>query len=446
MKLDLLEVLGIRRAEGVHPPGRKEASEAAIERAPIPERVVLPLCQHIGAPANPIVKSGDQVLVGQVVAEAVGACSAPIHAPISGEVKPATTVINPTSGIPIGAIVIEGDGRDTWIDMQPADPEALTSEETIARIAGAGIVGLGGAAFPTHMKVNRPPGSPAIDTLLVNGAECEPYITSDDRLMREKPDRILAGIGILMKLLDVKKAFIGVEDNKPKAIERMRQEIGVADLPGDVRVMPLSARYPMGAEKTMIKAVLGAEVPEGTFPTDIGVVVQNVATLAAIADAVIDGRPLVERVVTVAGVVAHPRNLISRFGAPASWLIEQCGGMPAEADSIVFGGPMMGIAQASADAPLVKSTNCLLVKTADTRVEQSCIRCGRCIQRCPMGLMPLMYVSHVKKSMTEDLADYHIMNCVECGACTYDCPANIPIVSYIKVGKNRLRALARRNS
>jgi len=392
-----------------------------------------------------VVKSGDQVLVGQVIAEAVGACSAPIHATISGEVKPAATIVNPTSGIPIGAIVIEGDGEDSWIDLEAADADALSSDDIIARIAAAGIVGLGGAAFPTHMKVSRPPGSPAIHTLLVNGAECEPYITSDDRLMRERPDRILAGVGLLMKVLSVKKTTIGIEDNKPQAIAALRKAVGVADLPGDIEVMPLSARYPMGAEKTMIKSVLGVEVPEGKFPTDIGVVVQNVATLAAVADAVLDGRPLVERVVTVSGVVAHPRNLISRFGASASLLIEQCGGMPTEADSIVFGGPMMGIAQASAEAPLVKSTNCILVKEADTRTEYGCIRCGRCLQTCPMGLMPLMYVSHVRKSMIEDLADYHILNCVECGACTYGCPANIPIVSYIKVGKNELRALARRD-
>ncbi|MBU0595872.1 electron transport complex subunit RsxC [Candidatus Bipolaricaulota bacterium] len=445
MNLDLLEVLGIRRAEGVHPPGRKRASDAAIERAPVPERVVLPLCQHIGAPAKPVVKSGDHVLVGQVVAEAGGACSAPIHATISGEVKPLATIVNPTSGIPIGAIVIEGDGEDKWIELQPADPDALSSDEVIARISTAGIVGLGGAAFPTHVKVNRPPGSPTIHTLIVNGAECEPYITSDDRLMLERPDKILAGVRILMKLLSVSKTHIGIEDNKPRAIEAMRKALGAADLPGTVVIEPLGAKYPMGAEKTMIKAILGVEVPEGGFPTDIGVVVQNVATLAAVADAVIDGRPLVERVVTVSGIVAHPRNLISRFGAPASWLIEQCGGMPAEADSIIFGGPMMGIAQASADAPLVKSTNCILVKRADTWAERSCIRCGRCVERCPMGLMPLMYVSHVRKSMIANLAVYHILNCVECGACTYDCPANIPIVSYIKVGKNELRALGRRN-
>ena len=444
MKVDLLEVLGIRRAEGVHPPGRKIASESAIERAPLPERVTLPISQHIGAPAKPVVKVGDHVLVGQLIAEAGGACSAPIHATISGEVKPTTTVIGPATGTPVAAIVIEGDGEDQWIELEPADLRSLSPEEVLARIAAAGIVGLGGAAFPTHVKVNRPPESPA-HTLLVNGAECEPYITSDDRMMIESPDRIVAGIQVLLRLLAVTKTYIGVEDNKPKAIESMRQAVQRADLPGETHVVALPAKYPMGAEKTLIKAVLGVEVPEGGFPTDIGIVVQNVATLSAIADAVLDGRPLVERVVTVAGLVERPKNLVSRFGAPASSLIDQCGGMPPAADVVVFGGPMMGIAQASLNAPLIKSTNCVLVEQADRQTERNCIRCGRCIQCCPMGLMPLMYVNLVKKEMIEDLAGYHVLNCVECGACTFDCPANIPIVSYIKVGKAKLRQLGGNN-
>jgi len=443
MKLDLLELLGIRRAEGVHPPGRKIASDAAIERAPLPERVLLPICQHIGAPAKPIVKAGDHVDVGQLIAESGGGCSAPIHASISGEVKASITVIG-ANGLPVEAIVIEGDGEDTWIDLSPADPDSLSHEDTLNRIADAGIVGLGGAAFPTHVKLNRPPDSP-VHTLLINGAECEPYITSDDRLLLAQPDRVVAGIKILMRLLSIEKAVIGIEDNKPRAVESMRQAVAKVSLPGKLSVVAVHAKYPMGAEKTLIKAILGVEAPEGGFPTDIGIVVQNVATLAAIADAVVDGRPLVERVVTVAGLVAQPKNLISRFGTPASALIDYCGGITEEADTVIFGGPMMGVAQALADAPLVKSTNCVLVKKADLKTEFNCIRCGRCIQRCPMGLMPLMYVNMVKKSMIADLAGYHLMNCVECGACAYDCPANIPIVSYIKVGKSKLRQLAVKN-
>jgi len=444
MKLDLLEVLGIRRAEGVHPPGRKLAAEETIERATLPERVILPLSQHIGAPAKPVVSAGDHVLVGQLIAGSGGACSAPIHATISGKVKPAATVISPTIGTPTTAIVIEGDGEDAWADLDPATSDSLPPEEILARIADAGIVGLGGAAFPTHVKLDRPPESPA-HTLLVNGAECEPYITADDRLMVEEPDRIVAGMCILMRLLSVTRSVIGIEDNKPQAVAAMRAAIARADLPGNVSVADVPAKYPMGAEKTLIKAILGVEVPEGGFPTDIGIVVQNVATLAAISDAVSEGKPLVERVVTVTGAIDRPRNLVTRFGTPASSLIEQCGGMPADAGAVVFGGPMMGVAQASLDAPTLKSTNCVLVKPADVREEHGCIRCGRCIQCCPMGLMPLMYVNLVKKTMIEDLTDFHLMNCVECGACAYDCPAGIPIVSYIKVGKAKLRDLGRRN-
>lgn len=440
MKVNLLEVLGIRRAEGVHPPGLKIAANCAIERASLPDRVVLPMSQHIGAPATPIIKAGDEVRVGQLIAEQSGGFSAAIHATISGVVKSLTTIISPTTGEPVPAIVIEGDGEDHWVDLVPADPGTLSSEEIVTRISDAGIVGLGGAAFPTHLKINRPPESP-VHTLLVNGAECEPYITSDDRLMIESSDRILAGVRILMQLLSVDRTIIGIEDNKQKAIGVMRRAADQANLSGAIEVVAVSTKYPMGAEKTMIRSVLGLEVPEGGFPTDIGIVVQNVATLAAIADAVIDGRPLVERVVTVTGDVARPRNLLTRFGASAEWLIDQCGGMSEDADSILFGGPMMGIAQPTLDAPLIKSTNCVLIKKAELRTERGCIRCGRCIQRCPMGLIPLMYVNYVKKGMIQDLADYHVFNCVECGACSYDCPANIPIVSYIKVGKAKLRQL-----
>ena len=444
MKLNLLELLGVRRAEGVHPPGLKIAADRAIERAPLPDRVVLPMSQHIGAPAKPVVKAGDEVLVGQLIAEGCGGCSAAIHATISGVVKPLTTIISPTSGAPVPAIIIEGDGEDRWVDLVPADSAKLSSEEIVARISDAGIVGLGGAAFPTHLKVNRPPDSP-VHTVLINGAECEPYITSDDRLMIESPDRILAGIRILMQLLSVKKTIIGIEDNKPNAIAAMNKAIGQAKLSTSIEVAALPAKYPMGAEKTMIRTVLGVEIPEGGFPTDKGIVVQNVATLAAIADAVIDGRPLVERVVTVTGKVGRPSNLVVRFGASAGWLLDHCGGMSDDTDAILFGGPMMGIAQPSVDSPLVKSTNCVLAKTADIRTERGCVRCGRCIQACPMGLMPLMFVNRVKKGMISDLSNYHVFNCVECGACSYDCPANIPIVSYIKVGKAKLRQLGGRS-
>jgi electron transport complex protein RnfC len=347
-------------------------------------------------------------------------------------------MLSPITGEPVTGIVIESNGEDDWVELETTDPDKLSTEEVLTRIKEAGIVGLGGAAFPTHVKLTRPPESP-VHTIIVNGAECEPYITADDQLMLESTERVLRGLKIIMRALAVDRAYIAIEDNKPKAIEQMSRAVSEGDLPGQVTVAAVEAKYPMGAEKTLVKAILGTEVPEGGFPTDIGVVVQNVATLAAVTDAVVDGRPLVERVVTVTGMVSEPKNLLARIGTPASHLIAQCGGADTAADELIFGGPMMGIAQASLETPTVKSTNCILVKQSDIREERGCIRCGRCVESCPMSLMPLMYVNHVKQEQYEGLTDYYISSCVECGACAYDCPANIPIVSYVKVGKAELR-------
>ena len=438
MKNHILEVLGLKRPAGVHPPARKLAAEQAIERAQLPETVTLPLQQHIGAPAKAVVTRGDEVKVGQVIAEAGGFVSVPIHATISGTVKQLATVASPITGQPVPGVIIESDGKDDWIELTPADPEGLSTEEIINRIKGAGIVGMGGATFPTHVKLSPPPEK-SITSVIVNGAECEPYITADDRLMLEETDRILIGLKIVMRVLSVERAYIAIEENKPRAIARMRQAVGKASLPGTVTVEAVPAKYPMGAEKTLVKLILGLEVPEGGLPMDVGTVIQNVATLAAVADAITLGKPLVERVVTVTGLVGTPKNLLARFGTSASSLIEECGGADPSADEVIFGGPMMGIAQSRADTPIIKGTNCILVKMSDVREEHDCIRCGRCIETCPMGLMPLMFVNLVKKEDYESLADYHIANCVECGACAYSCPAKIPIVSYIKTGKVELR-------
>jgi electron transport complex protein RnfC len=440
MKNHILEVLGLKRRAGVHPPSQKLTAEHAIERAPLPKTVTIPLQQHIGAPAKAIVKRGDAVKVGQVIAEAGGFVSAPIHATVSGTVKQLATVASPVTGQPVGGVIIESDGEDEWIDLTPADPERLSNEEILSRIKEAGIVGMGGATFPTHVKLSPPPEK-SITSVIVNGAECEPYITADDRLMREETNRIITGLKIVMQVLSVKRAYIAIEENKPQAIERMQQAVEKASLPGEVTVVAVPAKYPMGAEKTLVKSILNLEVPEGGLPMDVGTVIQNVATLAAVADAITLGKPLVERVVTVTGLVGTPKNLLARFGTAASSLIEQCGGADPSADEVIFGGPMMGIAQSRTDTPIIKGTNCVLVKKSDIRKEQSCIRCGRCIETCPMGLMPLMFVNRVKKGYYESLSDYHIANCVECGACAYGCPANIPIVSYIKTGKAELRKL-----
>ena len=440
MNTHVLEVLGLRRPAGVHPPSYKLGAGAAIERAPLPQTVTLPLQQHIGAPAKVLVKTGDEVKVGQVIAEAGGFVSAPIHATISGTVKQLPTVASSVTGRGVPGVVIESDGQDEWIDLSPADPDKLSPAEIVSRIKDAGIVGMGGATFPTHVKLSPPPEK-TINTVIVNGAECEPYITADDRLMIEQPERILRGLSIVMKALSVKRAFVAIEDNKPQAIAKMREAVSKVNFAGEVRVSVVPRRYPMGAEKTLIKTILGAEVPEGGLPMDVGALVHNVATLAAIHDAVVLGKPLVERVVSVTGLVKTPKNFLTRFGTPASALIDLCGGSDESADELIFGGPMMGIAQPSFDAAVIKGTNCVLVKKSDLREEYDCIRCGRCIEACPMGLMPLQFVNLVKHEDYEHLADYHINNCVECGSCTYGCPANIPLVAYIKVGKLELRKL-----
>jgi len=430
----------VRKFGYIHPPTSKFAADQVSKLAPIPERVVLPLAQHIGKPARLLVEPGDEVRVGERIAEADGFISAHLHASISGVVQPLVTLLSPTSGMPVQGVVIESDGKDQWLEFVPDVDEPFSRKDVIGRIQDAGIVGLGGAAFPTHAKVDRPEGE-RIHTLLINGAECEPFITSDDRLMIEDSARIVQGARILAELLQVDRIAFCVEENKPLAIAAMRtacDELGL-----NAEVVSLPSRYPMGAEKTLIHYMLGIEISPGSFPTDVGVVVQNIATAAAIADAVLRGQPMIQRVVTVAGSVRSPSNLIARVGTPACALIAACGGALPGSDRLLFGGPMMGIAQASWNAPTLKSTNCILLLDAPQRIERNCIRCARCIERCPMGLMPQRFVELVKADQTDELDACHLLNCVECGACAYDCPAAIPIVSYIKIGKARVRSLAR---
>ncbi len=440
MNTSVLEALGLKRPEAVHPPSNKLGGQVPIERAPLPETVTLPLQQHIGAPAKALVKKGDELKVGQVIGEAGGFVSAAVHATISGTVKRLLEVASPVTGKAVPGVVIESDGKDEWIQMSPADPEKLSPSQIIDRIKDAGVVGMGGATFPTHVKLSPPPEK-AIRVVIVNGAECEPYITADDRLMIEDTKRVLSGLRIVMKALSVKQAFVAIEGNKPQAIAAMRDYVSKDEFPGQVDVKVVPQRYPMGAEKTLIKTLLGSEVPEGGLPMDVGALVHNVATLAAIHDAVVLGKPLVERVVSVTGLVKNPKNILVRFGTPASALIELCGGSDPSADELIFGGPMMGIAQASFDAEIIKGTNGILLNKADIAEESGCIRCSRCIEVCPMGLMPLQFANIVKHEDYERLNDFHINNCFECGSCAYACPANIPLVSYIKVGKAELRKI-----
>ena len=429
---------------GIHPPENKLSHNKSIEKVPLPKKVVITNSQHIGAPAKFIVNRGDEVKTGQKIAEATGYVSVPIHATISGKVTQITKIVSSVTSQIIDAVVITSDEKDEWVDLEGVkSPLNASSEELIEKIKESGIVGLGGATFPTHVKL-KPPEGKVIDTIIVNGCECEPYITSDHRLMLENSEHILLGLNLVMKILSCDRAYVAIEDNKMDAVEHMKDQIAKLKLTDSVEVKVMKSQYPMGGEKTLIKSVLGKEVPYQGLPLDVGVVVHNVATLTAIYDAVYEGKPLVERVVTVTGLVNDSKNLVARLGIEASELIDFCGGSQNAADKIVFGGPMMGISQVTAETATSKGTNCILVTKANLKKERNCIRCSTCIDTCPMRLMPTIFVSLVKNRLFDELDEYYVDNCVECGSCAYKCPANIPLVQYIKLGKGEL--LARRKA
>ncbi len=422
---------------GVKVPESKLTEKSPIEPAPLPEKVVIPLQQNIGAPCQALVKRGDKVLTGQKIGDSEKFVSSPIHATLSGEVSGTTMVVNPPTGALVEALVITSDGQDKWIELEvPKNPEALSVKEILERIREAGLVGMGGAAFPTHVKLSPPKGK-EIDTVILNGCECEPYVTSDHRIMLEYGEQVLSGLSIIRKVLSPQTVYIAIEDYKKDAIDHLEELITNLGFE-DFRIVSLKSKYPMGAEKTLIDMILGSEVPIGGLPLDVGAVVHNVSTAKAIHDAVVDGKPLIERVVTVTGAVKNPKNLLTRFGTPIRSLIEYCGGIDDRANKIILGGPMMGIAQFDLDFPVVKGTNSVLVVEDKAIREQDCISCGKCIEICPMRLMPTLLARYAKAGRYDDCKEAYIDDCFECGACTYICPANIPIVQYIKVAKKEL--------
>jgi electron transport complex protein RnfC len=429
---------------GVHPDDRKRFTAAKpIEAAPLPDKVVIPTRQHIGAPCAPVVKVGDVVKKGQVIAETQAFVSSPVHASVSGKVVEIADYPHAVFGF-CQAVVIESDGLDEWVEGLPLsrDWQALDAAALKDIIRQAGIVGMGGATFPTHVKLAPPPEKP-IDAFILNAAECEPYITSDHRVMLESTERVVTGMRILMKVLGVARGFVGIEENKPDAIAAM-----VAATKGTgITVVPLKTKYPQGAEKTLIKVVLDREVPSGGLPMDVGAVVQNVGTAAAVCDAVVRGLPVVERVTTVTGgAIVEPKNLLLRIGMTFAQAIELCGGLASPPAKLILGGPMMGLAQCRPDVPVIKGTSGILALSAaevNTGEERPCIRCGRCVEACPMGLVPSMLSILGQRGMYQVAKEeYDLLDCVECGSCVYVCPAKRNIVHYVKYLKAENAAAA----
>ena len=425
---------------GIHPEYQKELSSGkSIRISTLPQRVVIPLSQHIGAPAKAEVNIGDEVRRGQVIGSPASFVSAPVHASISGKVVAVADFPHP-SGKMAPSIVIESDGKDESILLnENADYMNLSADEMKTLIKNAGIVGLGGAAFPTNVKLSPPKEKP-IDTVILNGAECEPYLTADHRLMLEYSQEIVEGLKIIMKTLNVTQGYIGIESNKPDAIEKIS---GVISKESHIEMCALEVKYPLGAEKMLIKAIKDREVPSKGLPMDIGVVVHNVGTAFAIYEAVRYGKPLIERVVTVTGKgVKEPGNMMVRIGTLIRDVVEQCGGLVEDAVKVIIGGPMMGFAQWSLDVPVVKGTSGILVLTEDEHTPEeyyACIRCGRCIDACPMGLNPSMLSILSEKGHFEETREYNLFDCFECGCCAFVCPSNRPMVQFMRLAKSQVK-------
>lgn len=439
------------RIGGVHPAGNKLSAGEAIKIAALPEIAVFPLGQHIGAPAKAVVQKGDKVKVGTLLAEAGGFVSAPIFSSVSGTVQKIDTVVD-ASGYAKPAIYVkvEGDEWEETIDRSDTlvtlkERPELTSKDIIEKIKNAGVVGMGGACFPTHVKLSPPPGSKP-QWVIINGVECEPYLTADHRLMLEHADEILVGVTLLMKAVDVKKGYIGIEANKPDAIRLMQEKAAQLHADYDITVVPLKVKYPQGGEKQLIDAVVNRQVPAPpALPVSVGAILQNVGTAFAVYQAVMKNKPLFERVVTVTGKgLKQPSNLLVRMGTPMSQLIEACGGMPDAAGKLIGGGPMMGKALMNTEVPITKGSSGVLIMQEDEarrKAERPCIRCAKCVSACPMGLEPYLLARLVGAKDWETAEREDITSCIECGSCQFTCPANRYLLDRIRIGKQTVMGI-----
>ena len=438
------------RIGGIHPEENKLSSEAATQIAKLPRQAIFPLSQHIGAPAKPVVKKGDKVKVGTLLAEAGGFVSAPIYSSVSGTVLKIDEAVDATGYRKPAIIVkVEGDEWEDYIDRSDkletleAHPE-LTPEEIIERVKKAGVTGMGGAGFPTFIKLCPPPTAKA-ECVILNGVECEPYITSDYRLMMEHADEILVGLELLMKAVKVAKGYIGIEENKPNAIALFEEKTAGR---ADIEIVPLAKKYPQGGEKQLVDAVIRRQVPAPpAIPVNVGAVVQNVGTAFAVYQAVMKNKPLFERYTTVTGKrLERPSNFLVRMGTPMIDLIDECGGMPEGDNKLLAGGPMMGKALTSVEVPICKGTNSVTILSGDDakrKPVQPCIRCAKCVSVCPMGLEPYLLATASALHDWEKVEAAGVTSCIECGSCQFTCPAHRPMLDNIRLGKSTVMGLIR---
>lgn len=436
------------RIGGVHPAENKLSASSAIREAALPKQAVFSMFQHIGAPAVPVVKKGDVVKVGTLLGEAGGFVSAPIYSSVSGKVSKVDVALDASDTRRMAVYVdVEGDEWEESIDrstdlVKLADRPDLDVKTIVEKIKQAGIVGMGGATFPTHVKLCPPPGTKA-ECVIINAVECEPYLTADHRLMLEKADEVLVGVQLLMKAVGVDKGYVGIENNKPDAIVLMKRK---AEKYPNIEIVPLKVKYPQGGEKQLIDAVIGRQVPAPpAIPINVGAVVQNVGTAFAVYEAVMKNKPLISRVITVTGKsVTQPSNLMARLGTPFQQLIDECGGLPEDTGKVIGGGPMMGKALISLDIPMTKGSSGLLImneKEARRTAPQPCIRCAKCVSACPMGLEPFLLATLSSQHLWEGAEQNNVTSCIECGSCAFTCPSHRPLLDMIRLGKTTVMGI-----